>query len=291
MLSRLALRRLAQGSGSTFARRLCTAPPPPPPPPPAGTSRLLQWTRASMVAAQTSAIVYGVYLWVQDSEAAHERQLDSAALDAMDRAGAYYTARAPERIVVELESYRWKLVQDNKNAKGFLKSKRDDFDWAEEWLERRVHLDKEAVAMEVNRVTLKNLWYLAKQAYERHPERLNLINDFFFDAPLNGTFAHRNLRLLEPMDQARASRRGTEYHRPEIYRFIEALYGRAPPQRKDTAANSPAWRPTGGDSGYFRRGPAEEAGELALVRRDSWKRNAAAQNAAPKLNAQKTRRE
>ena len=49
-----------------------------------------------MVAAQTSAIVYGVYLWVQDSEAAHERQLDSAALDAMDRAGAYYTARAPE---------------------------------------------------------------------------------------------------------------------------------------------------------------------------------------------------
>ena len=28
--------------------------------------------------------------------------------------------------------------------------------------ERRVHLDKEAVAMEVNRVTLKNLWYLAK---------------------------------------------------------------------------------------------------------------------------------
>ena len=115
-----------------------------------------------MVAAQTSAIVYGVYLWVQDSEAAHERQLDSAALDAMDRAGAYYTARAPERIVVELESYRWKLVQDNKNAKGFLKSKRDDFDWAEEWLERRVHLDKEAVAMEVNRVTLKNLWYLAK---------------------------------------------------------------------------------------------------------------------------------
>ena len=90
---------------------------------------------------------------------------------------------------------------------------------------------------------------------------------------------------------ARASRRGTEYHRPEIYRFIEALYGRAPPQRKDTAANSPAWRPTGGDSGYFRRGPAEEAGELALVRRDSWKRNAAAQNAAPKLNAQKTRRE
>ena len=74
-------------------------------------------------------------------------------------------------------------MQDNKNAKGFLKSKRDDFDWAEEWLERRVHLDKEAVAMEVNRVTLKNLWYLAKQAYERHPERLNLINDFFFDAP------------------------------------------------------------------------------------------------------------
>ena len=41
----------------------------------------------------------------------------------------------------------------------------------------------------------------------------------------------------------------------------------------------------------LRRGPAEEAGELALVRRDSWKRNAAAQNAAPKLNAQKTRRE
>ena len=92
MLQRLASRRLS----TTFAptvRRLCTAPPPPPPPPPAGTSRLLQWTRASMVAAQTSAIVYGVYLWVQDSEAAHERQLDSAALDAMDRAGAYYTAR------------------------------------------------------------------------------------------------------------------------------------------------------------------------------------------------------
>ena len=55
MLSRLALRR----SSTTFApavRRLCTAPLPPPPP--AGTSRLLQWTRASMVAAQTSAIVY-----------------------------------------------------------------------------------------------------------------------------------------------------------------------------------------------------------------------------------------
>ena len=187
--------------------------------------------------------MYGVYLWVQDSEAAHERQLDSAALDAMDRAGAYYTARAPERIVVELESYRWKLVQDNKNAKGFLKSKRDDFDWAEEWLERRVHLDKEAVAMEVNRVTLKNLWYLAKQAYERHPERLNLINDFFFDAPLNGTFAHRNLRLLEPMDQARASRTAAP---STTARRSTASSRRSTAARRRSGRTLPPTRPRGG---------------------------------------------
>ena len=138
------------------------------------------------------------------------------------------------------------------------------------------------------RVTLKNLWYLAKQAYERHPERLNLINDFFFDAPLNGTFAHRNLRLLEPMDQAREPR-GTEYRRPEIYRFIEALYGRAPPRRKDTAANSRV----AADEERLRLLPPRPGGGGGRARARpprQLKRNAAAQNAAPKLNAQKTRK-
>ena len=72
---------------------------------------------------------------------------------------------------------------------------------------------------------LKNLWYVSKQAWDNHPKRHNLMVDFFFDAPLNATLAHRSLHLLEDMDTARFRKRGQKYDRPTIYSFIEKLYG------------------------------------------------------------------
>lgn len=78
--------------------------------------------------------------------------------------------------------------------------------------------------MEQYRAELKNLWYLAKQAWEKHPAQRGLMREFFYDAPLNSALGVRSLRLLEPMDRARFQRRGFDYARPSIYPFIAALY-------------------------------------------------------------------
>lgn len=48
--------------------------------------------------------------------------------------------------------------------------------------------------------------------------------DFFFDAPLNATLAHRCLVLLEDMDQARFRKLNVAYDRPAVYKFIEEMY-------------------------------------------------------------------
>ena len=195
------------------------------------------------------------------------------------RRGRVLPARAPERIVVEPESYRWKLVQDNKNAKGFLGRSATTLTGRRSGWRAACDLDKEAVAMEVNRVTLKNLWYLAKQAPpSATPERLNLINDFFFDAPLNGTFAHRNLPLLEPMDQARARAAAPSTTAPRA----TASSRRSTTARRRGGRTLPPTRPRGG-----RRAATTLATSAAARRRRrassrrpprQRKRNAAARN-------------
>ena len=151
-----------------------------------------------------------------------KRRADAAALHSVDRCAAYFNSTGFYRLVLQLEAYRGKMERSH-FRRLFLGSA--PADWADDWLDRRVALDAEAVQMEAARVEIKNVWYLAKQAWECHPGQRELIREFFFDAPLNSALAVRSLRLLEPMDRARFRRRGFEYARPSIYPFIASLYG------------------------------------------------------------------
>jgi len=81
----------------------------------------------------------------------------------------------------------------------------------------------------LHRAAIKNVWFIGKQAFDRHPERRKskIVTDFFHDAPLNAALAQKCLGLCEDMDEARLKRRGVAYEdqsRPSIYPFMETSY-------------------------------------------------------------------
>jgi len=222
-------------------------------PPPLNPSKMAWWTRlramlpsgppgplfhSTILCCQTGGLTFGIRTYLkegdrqrlQKAEAAaveDSRRADAAAMHALDRTAAYFNARRPERMVLELEAYRMRKEPSSRSWNGWGSGGgggSSPAGWADAWLERRVGLDEEAMAMEGHRVELKNLWFLAKQAWEGHPAQRELMRDFFFTAPLNHALAVRCLRLLEPMDVARTRRRGMDYERPSIYPWLADMY-------------------------------------------------------------------
>ena len=200
---------------------------------------------ATILCCQTGGLAFGIRAYITEGEkdrvrkaeaadVAVKRRADAAAIHALDRASNYFNAIRFYRLVLQLEAYRVKMERRASSNSWYEKlmhaGMRSEHahagqDWADVWLERRVALDAEAIAMEEARVELKNVWYLSKQAWECYPTQRELMHEFFFDAPLNSALGVRSLRLLEPMDRARFRRRQFEYARPSIYPFIASLYG------------------------------------------------------------------
>ena len=189
---------------------------------------------ATILCCQTGGLAFGVRAYRMEGEKDRARQAELAkveearrveaeAMHALDRTAAYFNARRPERLVLELEMYRTRMQRVGW-ARRWLITDEDAQGWADRWLEQRGRLDAQAMQMEAHRVELKNLWYLASQAWRQHPAQRAHMNDFYHDAPLRPAFAMRCLRVLEPMDKARFKRRGREYERPTIYPFIASLY-------------------------------------------------------------------
>tara|TARA_B110001452_G_scaffold144862_1_gene120411 strand:- start:1667 stop:2698 length:1032 start_codon:yes stop_codon:yes gene_type:complete len=184
----------------------------------------------TIIAANASGVAFAIRHYYKEQEDADHRRQDQEALASLDRAAAFSNARLTERSVLELESYRWKLeaeererVQQRKKWRWLGAAETPERRWADVWMEHRCALDRNAAEMEARRIELKNLWYVSKQAWDTHPQRHNLMMDFFFDAPLNATLAHRCLHLLEDMDIARFDLLDRKYDRPTIYSFIEKL--------------------------------------------------------------------
>jgi len=200
---------------------------------------------ATILCCQTGGLAFGIRAYISEGDKERQQRAEQAVLEvkrreaasaihALDRTLAYFNSVRFYRLVLELEAYRVKMERRASFVRG-------QTDWAEEWLDRRVRLDPEAVQMEQHRVELKNLWYLSKQSWEDHPAQRRLMYAFFYDAPLNSALAVRSLRLLEPMDQARYRRRGFDYVRPSIYPFIASLYGIADPDGGLQSADSQPW--------------------------------------------------
>ncbi|KAG8468008.1 hypothetical protein KFE25_007060 [Diacronema lutheri] len=183
-----------------------------------------------ILACQTGGICFAVAHYTLELRAQGERREDRETLAALDRCAAF--ALHAERAVLELEYYRRSIEQrEQRRARWawFFGGCSEPRPWAEVWLDARNAFEPRAREGEANRVALKNLWFIAKQAWERHPTRRDarIMRDFFFDAPLNAALAQRCLRLCEEMDEARLKRRGRPFggaDRPSIYPFMEEAY-------------------------------------------------------------------
>ena len=161
--------------------------------PPLNPSKMAWWTRlramlpsgppgplfhSTILCCQTGGLTFGIRTYLkegdrqrlQKAEAAaveDSRRADAAAMHALDRTAAYFNARRPERMVLELEAYRMRKEPSSRSWNGWGSGGgggSSPAGWADAWLEQRVGLDEEAMAMEGHRVELKNLWFLAKQA-------------------------------------------------------------------------------------------------------------------------------
>jgi hypothetical protein len=184
-----------------------------------------------IVSCQTASIGLATAGYFINQRAEGERREDHETLAALDRCAAF--SLHAERAVLALEEYRRDVeLSERRRARWqwVLGSAPEPRPWAEVWLDNRNAFEPRARQMEAHRAALKNLWFIGKQAWERHPARRDsrIMKDFFFDAPLNAALAQRCLRLCEDMDEARLKRRGMLYgeeNRPSIYAFMESSYG------------------------------------------------------------------
>lgn len=194
-----------------------------------------------VVTCQTASIVIATTTYVLNQRAEGERREDQETLAALDRCACF--ALNADRVVLDLEQYKHDIqVRERRRSRlaWLLGGPSEPRPWAEVWLDERNAFELRARRMEALRAGTKNLWFIAKQAWERHPARRDarIVKDFFFDAPLNAALAQRCLRLCEDMDEARLRRRGLPYgdaNRPAIYPFMEEAYGidRRSPLKQD----------------------------------------------------------
>ena len=144
-------------------------------------SRLRHWfserhlVSYTVIAANTTGICFAIRSYIKEHESEQVRRQDQEAMASLDRAATFSNARLPERSVVELESYRWQIEAEEsarvKKARRFNwlmggnSSVTEPREWANVWIERRCALDRTAAEMDARRLELKNLWYVAKQAW------------------------------------------------------------------------------------------------------------------------------
>lgn len=147
-----------------------------------------------VVTCQTCTVGIASYRYLRDSQAEEGRREDAAALASLDRCAQYYNVRYAERIVLDLEAYRNELQREEERRARWawlFGGSSTPQSWAEVWLDRRNAGDPRAREMEAHRCSIKNLWFLGKQAWESYPDRHNLLAHFFFDSPLNAQFGRR----------------------------------------------------------------------------------------------------
>ena len=99
----------------------------------------------SVIAANTVGVSFGLRSYLKEQEDAELRRQDNEAMAALDRAAAFSNARLPERSVIELEAYRWRLEAEERQRHAAPEQQRS---WAQLWVERRCALDKTAAEME-----------------------------------------------------------------------------------------------------------------------------------------------
>eukprot|EP00966_Prymnesium_polylepis_P026273 606177-Prymnesium_polylepis.1 len=68
----------------------------------------------TIIAANATGVAFAIRQFVLEHEQEQRRRQDREAFAALDRAAAFSNARLPERAVIELEAYRWRLEAEER---------------------------------------------------------------------------------------------------------------------------------------------------------------------------------